>query len=393
MKNQNSMNLALRNVKLVMLESALTAGLLSMSIMTPFFYSIGLTQLEVSKTQIIFTMIMMVLNVPMGWVADRFSRKWANVIGDFGVAVTFIGYAFANDFWSVVTCESLLGCFMALSQGVDQGLLKHFCNQIDPGEDFFRRKTAMLHCLHYISTLILVCLGGPIGAISLRLAIGLSGAPYVVAGVASLLVKDDSKKLTVKGNPLGDMLRIMLDSLKKRPLRTRMITYAVGREMTHSIIWVFTPLLTLVGVPMTVVSLGWALNALACLVGAELAKRFSVKMKDWQVFVVPLLLATLSMGVLSWNLNILTIWIYLLMGVVQGWTGASLLPLVQRYVVPEEQTTVISLTHVFSRLVFIPATFLIGWVGDIDLILTPLANLMIFAVLGTIVLILLGTEK
>lgn len=172
MKSQNSMNVALRNVKLVMLELALTAGLLSMSIMTPFFYSIGLTQLEVSKTQIIFTMIMMVLNVPMGWVADRFSRKWANVIGDFGVAMTFIGYAFANDFWSVVTCESLLGCFMALSQGVDQGLLKHFCNQIDPGEDFFRRKTATLHCLRYISTLILVCLGGPIGAISLRLALG-----------------------------------------------------------------------------------------------------------------------------------------------------------------------------------------------------------------------------
>ena len=238
-----------------------------------------------------------------------------------------------------------------------------------------------------------MCLGGPIGAISLRLAIGLSGAPYVVAGVASLLVKDDSKKLAAKGNPLGDMLRIMLDSLKKRPLRTRMITYAVGREMTHSIIWVFTPLLTLVGVPMVVVSLGWALNALACLVGAELAKRFSIKMKDWQVFAVPMLLAMLSMGVLSWNLNILTIWVYLLMGVVQGWTGASLLPLVQRYVVPEEQTTVISLPHVFSRLVFIPATFLIRWVGDIDLILTPLVNLMFFAVLGTIVLILLGDRK
>ena len=138
MKNQNTMNVALRNVKLVMLELALTAGLLSMSIMTSFFYSIGLTQLEVSKTQIIFTMIMMVLNVPMGWVADRFSRKFANVIGDFGVAVTFIGYAFANDFWSVVICESLLGCFMALSQGVDHGLRKHFCNQLDSGGGFLQ---------------------------------------------------------------------------------------------------------------------------------------------------------------------------------------------------------------------------------------------------------------
>lgn len=389
MKKQNLTALASRNLRLVMLESELTKALLSMSIMTPFFYSIGLTQLEISGTQIIFTLIMMILNVPMGWVADRFSRMWANVIGDFGVALVFVAYAFAHDFWSVVICESLLGCFMALSQGVGQGLLKYFCSQIDPHEDFFRRQTAKLHCLHYVSTLIFVWLGGPLGAISFRLAILLSGAPYVVAGFASLFVRDDSKKLESGGNPLSDMLRIASMSLQNRPLRARIIAYAVGREMTHSVIWVFTPLLTLVGVPISVVSLAWALNAATCLIGAMLAKRFSTKLKDWQVFALPLFLMVLSMGVMSWNLNLVTIWFYLLMGIVQGWTGSTLLPLVQRYVLPEEQTTVISLAHVFSRLVYIPVSFAIGWIAGINLSLTPLANLTIFAILGVYVLLLL----
>lgn len=390
MKIQNS--IALRSLRLVMLESALTSALLSMSIMTPFFYSIGLTQLEISGTQIIFTLIMIILNIPLGWVADRFSRKWANVVGDFGVALTFVAYAFAHDFWSVVACESLLGCFMALSQGVDQGLLKHFCGQIDPREDFFRRQTAKLHCLHYVSTLVLVWLGGPLGAINFRLAIFLSGAPYLVAGIAGLFVKDDSRKLTSGGSPFGDMLRITATSFQNRPLRARIMAYAIGREMTHSIIWVFTPLLTSVGVPISIVSFAWALNAATCLIGAMLAKRFSTKLSDQQIFVLPLCLMVLSMGMMSWDLNLITIWFYLLMGIVQGWTGSTLLPLVQRYALPEEQTTVISLAHVFSRLVYIPVSLVIGWVADISLNLTPLANLTIFAILGVCVLLLLRSR-
>lgn len=247
MKNQ--IITARRNLKLVMLESALTAALLSMSIMTPFFYSIGLSQLQISEAQAIFTVVMIFLNLPTGWLADRFSRKWANVIGDFGVALTFMAYAMARDFLAVVLCECALGFFMSLSQGVDQSLLRHFCQKINPDEDFFRRKTAQLNCWHYVIMLTLVWLGGPIGAISLRLAIALSGIPYIIGGIASLLVADDSKKLVTDKSPLSDMLRIVVSSFRNRPLRLRIFVYAVGREMTHCIIWVFTPLLLMAGVP------------------------------------------------------------------------------------------------------------------------------------------------
>lgn len=382
MKSENQIIAATRNLRLIMLESSLTAALLSMSIMTPFFYSIGLSQLQISEAQAIFTVVMIFLNLPTGWIADRFSRKWANVIGDFGVALTFMAYAMAQDFLAVVLCECALGFFMSLSQGVDQSLLQHFCQKINPDEDFFRRKTAQLNCWHYVIMLTLVWLGGPIGAISLRLAIALSGVPYIIGGIASLLVADDSKKLVTDKSPLSDMLRIVVSSFRNRPLRLRIFAYAVGREMTHCIIWVFTPLLLMAGVPLAVVSSAWALNALACLLGAKLAGKYALGLKDWQIFLVPLTLMSLSMGIIGVHLSVITIWFYLLMGVTQGWTGSTLMPLVQRYARPEEQTSIISLTGVIGRLIYIPTSLLVGWVGDWQLARTPLVVVLCFAPVG-----------
>ncbi len=391
MKTKNLISTAMHNLRLVMFESALTAGLLSMSIMTPFFQSIGLNQLQISQTQIIFTIIMIGLNLPLGWVADRFSRKWANIIGDFGTALTFAGYAFANDFLSVVICESLLGCFMSLSQGVDQSLLKHFCKKIDPSEDYFRQKTAYLNCLHYISTLILVWLGGPIGAISFRLAILLSGIPYLIGGIASCFITDNSEKLITRSNPLYDMLQIVQSSFTNRPLRLRIFAFAIGREMTHVIIWVFTPMMLAAGVPLVLVSVGWALNAITCLIGSRIAAKYLLKFKEWQIFAIPLGIMVISMSLLGWRLNIFTIGVYLLMGIVQGWTGATLMPLVQRYASADRQTSVISLAQTVARLVYIPATWLVGWAADIRLQFAPLATVCIFLPFG--LMILYGLRK
>lgn len=138
----------------------------------------------------------------------------------------------------------------------------------------------------------------------------------------------------------------------------------------------------LAGVPLAIVSTAWALNALASLLGARLAAKFSLKLKDWQIFALPLTLMCMSMGILGIHLNIFTVWLFLLMGVVQGWTGATLMPLVQRYVLPEEQTSVISLTSIVGRLVYIPTSLLVGWVGDWQLARTPLVVLLCFVPIG-----------
>ncbi len=339
---------AKRGLWLTMFESAITEGLISMSIMTLFFTeSIGLNQSQIALSQSIFTLVVMVLNLPLGWVADRFSRKWANVIGDLGAALSFLLYSQAQNFVQVVACETLLGVSLAFSQGVDQTLLRHFANQLDPSGQLFQRKNISLASWRYACTLGLVLLGGPLGASSFRLAIGLSGVPYLIGGLMSMLIHDDSQKLqSSRKNPFGDMLRIGRETWNNHPLRLRIAAYVVGREMTHGIIWVFTPILIQVGVPVAIVSFAWAFNSLACLLGSRIAARYSPRLNDRQKFAFALILMSLSMGAMSVQLNLGTVILYLLMGITQGWTGSTLMPMIQNHAKPDEQTTVISLAKV-----------------------------------------------
>lgn len=384
---------AFRNLKLVIFESAITAGLLSMSIMTPFFHSIGLNQAEIALSQALFTVVVMLLNVPTGWLADHLSRKWANVIGDFGVAIVLIFYTKANNLSDVIVCECMFGLFSALSQGVDYSLLLHFSRQITSKEEFFRQKSSQLSFYRNLAALVIVLLGGPIGAISFRLAIALSSLSYFAGGIASLFIRDDSERLQPQhANPFVDMSRIMHYSLTCSRLRTRILAYASGREMTHCIIWVFTPMLLLAGVPLWLVSAAWALNSLAAIFGSRLAMRFGSKLSAWQVFAVALGMMALSMGILSIRINIWTVGFYLLMGVTQGWTDATLMPLVQEVTPAPEQASVISFAKTIGELIYIPTVYIMGWLADFDLRYAALATLLIFLSFGIFLTLKLTRE-
>lgn len=376
-----------RSLRLVLLESAVTAGSVCTPILTPFFHSINLSQAQIATTQALFTIIVLLIDFPTGWLADRFGRKWANVIGDFGAALAYFLYATTNSFLGVVCCECLLGFFVAFSEGVDLSLLKHFSGKLESSEDYFRQQTARLSFWQQVCGLVLILLGGPIGAISFRLAIACSGLTRLIGGVISLGIQDDSERLkTTTVNPLQDMTRIARFALQNRPLRLCIFAYAVGREMTHGIIWVFTPMLMLAGVPVGIVSMGWAASSLFCIVGTRLAGKFSPRLSDRQILAVPLILMTISMTILTIQINIWTVGFYLLMGVVQGWTGATLMPRVQQYVPASEQTSVISFAKVIAQALYVPAVYLIGLAADVRLNYAATATLAIFLPLGLLIL-------
>lgn len=398
-RHSSALKAAKRNLYLVMSESAITAGILAMSVITPFFNSIGLDQSQIALAQIIFTSVLMLLNIPTGYIADRISRKWANIIGDFGHGIMLLTYAMTKNFVGVVICESMMGIASALSGGVDQSLLKHFSGKLaklteKSESQVLKVNTARLECAKYACTLFLLILGGPIGAIDLRLAIALSSVPKFIGGIISIFIDDDSEKLVpVHKNPMKDMARVMKTAFKSKPLRWSIFAYAVGREMTHGIIWVATPLFMQAGVPLQLVSFVWAFNSLMSIVGAHLASKYGRRLKDYQILIIPMVLVTVSMLVMGINLNIVTVWLYGLMGITQGWTAGTLSPMVQKHVKPSEQTSVLSLTAVVAELLYIPVVWIIGAMADISLVYSLFTTVAIFLPLGLIVTIKLKQSK
>jgi hypothetical protein len=358
--------------------------------MTPFFNSIGLNQAQISETQMMFTIVTMLLNLPLGYLADRGSRKWANILGDFGHAIVMLAYSMVGGFWGAVICECLFGVSSALTDGVDQSLLKHFVGKIAKNSDtseshLLKTKTAQLEVLKQACSLFLVILGGPIGAIDLRLAIALSAVNHIVGGIISIFIKDDSAKLEPNHkNPLKDIASIVKTAFTTPMLRRRIFAFAIAREMTHGIIWVATPLFLKAGVPMSLVSFAWAGNTMMAILGAHLASKYGKRLSDPALLAVPVILMTTSTLIMGLSLNIFTVWLYGLMGITQGWTAATMPPMVQHYTKASEQTSVLSLTKMLAQLLYIPAVWVIGYAADIELAYGLLATTAIFLPLGLI---------
>ena len=69
-----------KNLKLIMIETVLTsigAGF-SVPIINLFWESIGMNQTDIGFTQMMFTIVVVCLDIPMGYLADRFNRKTKN---------------------------------------------------------------------------------------------------------------------------------------------------------------------------------------------------------------------------------------------------------------------------------------------------------------------------
>ena len=159
------------NRMLVMIESILTAGIISVPFMTILYESeIGLTHEQIALTQAAFTVVAMLLNVPLGWVADRFSRKTSNIIGDLLCLIGLLLYARAQSMLDCIACETIFGVGIAFSQGVDSSLLQHFADKQDPSHNhkLFKDSYGLMSSLCQLICFVYYIVGFTIGDMNVR---------------------------------------------------------------------------------------------------------------------------------------------------------------------------------------------------------------------------------
>lgn len=374
------------DLRFLQMEMIITGTLMAMPIMVPFYHSIGMDQGQIGLSQSIFTAAVLVLNIPTGWLADRFSRKWSNALGDFACAVAILMYSQATSFTYVVIAEIVFGIAAAFSQGADSALLKAYTHQLDPSSKLFHRQNALLATWQPIAQGIALIIGGAVGATDLRLAIAISAIPYGIGCVLSFFLEEKGERLVSQHrNPLRDMVRVTRESVGTCPrLRWLIICYAVGREITHVMIWALTPLLLLAGVPLAAVAIGWILNSLSVALGARIAGRWAHTLRDWHVFALPITAVIVGLSVMSIHLSLATVWLYAVLGIAQGWSAATLLPMVQLAAPASNQAIIVSITKSASQLLYIPLVWVVGLVGDIDIRLTMVATIVVFVPLAAI---------
>lgn len=396
MENNINEKIYKRNLIKIILETILTsigAGF-SVATITIFWNSIGMDQKAIGFVQMAFTIVICCLDIPMGYLADRCNRKLLNIIGDIGAAGAFVFYAFAQNIYMALIAECLLGLFMAMTNGVDQSFIKFNCDKIDSTGKLFKKLNVKIYTARYIALLIVTALGGIIAKYNIRLSIGISFLPNFLGGLIALGIKDYNEKMVVKHkNPLKDMIYAIKEIIKEKEARVYLISYILGKEITHSQIWVFTPLLIMVGVPIEIVSIGWILNYAMQIIGSKFSEKM-INMKTSKKFAIPIIIEIVWMIILVINTNVVTVWLFALNGFVHGLIEGNLVTSLQENTKNEIQTSVMSVASTGARLLYIPLVYVINYLGNIKLEFSLLGVCIIFIPLCLITFIKLkNVEK
>lgn len=366
-----------RSIRLLSVESIITSGVFAMPIFTSFFqYEIGMTMTQIALSQSLFTVALLVLNVPAGWIADRFSRKWCNIAGDLICVGGFFGYSQATTFFDIVVFEIVLGIGLAFSGGADFALFKAYSAIAGLS---YEKLIARITSWRFVMEIVAVLIGGYIGATNPRLAIGLSAVQFTIGAVLSLFIVEAGERRVTKSHPLRDMINITRYSLSEnRPLAVRIAAFVIGREATHHLVWLLTPLALLAGVPPWLVGTAWALNLASAWLGSHIAHRYSLHMSDAMIIFVGCITYVLAGLALSVSVSLMTIGLYAGFGFARGWYAATLIPMVQRHTPADIQTTVLSVAGSAAQIVYIPAGWLLGYLADISLQTSVLGSMIIF---------------
>lgn len=358
-----------KNLRLIEVESILSSiGVgFAVSIMTVFWNSVGMDQTDIGLAQMLFTISMLLFDYPLGYIADRFNRKVLNILGDFGTAFSFLLYATAQNMGMVVLSECLLGFFMAMTNGVDQAFIKHNAEKIDPSGELFKKLNIKVEVARYLALFTTTALGGLIAKYSIRLAISASFIPYFVSGILALFIHDSNIKMKKKSdNFFHDMLLSMKSILSRKKTRVLLLSSVSSNEVTHVQIWVFTPLLLLVGVPIEIVSLGWVLNFLMQTMGGSVAKKM-IHLKVSTMYNIPMLIEFAWMIVLIFRVDVITVWLFALNGFVHGMVQANMRTVLQESVDDEAQTSIMSISSTFGRILYMVLVYIGNYFGNIKL--------------------------
>lgn len=370
-----------RTLNMIFAESILTysGDFLCAPIMTVFWNGIGMDQFMIGVSQMVCAATLFIFDVPMGYLADRFSRKALNVIGDIGITVSFILYSLSQSFWMVVVSEIVCGLFLAMSGGVDRAFLKIYSDKIDSSGELFKKKSVQLSVCQIISMCIAVIIGMFISKYSIRLSVFVVAVPFLAASVLALMVRDIGDKIVaVHKNHLKDMLKNLKYVLKNAEIKWLVYAYAIGFEVTHPIVWALTPLLLMAGVPVWLVGIGWILWYGLAPLGALIAKK-SMNMNTSSQIFIPIAIVTLFSIPVIISPNSATIWLFTLTGIAFGIVNIFIMPKIQRKTEEKYQTTIVSVASSAARLTYIPIVLITNYFGNASPQYILLATILIFA--------------
>jgi len=214
-----------RNLRLINWLAGLNNASFFVPFAVPFWLNAELSQQKIYLLQSIFTLVMMILEVPTGVLSDRLGRRTSLMFAGGAASVGFAFYSAAHGFWQFAVAETLLAIGLSLNSGTLEAMRHESAHAV--GGNRGRSSAGSVQAARLASAAICSTVGGVVvNTFGFRTAMLLDSVTYVGAIIVACKMAEPPHVVHSKGQ-----------FKKARPLVMSMVgliaLFAVLRESTH----------------------------------------------------------------------------------------------------------------------------------------------------------------
>jgi len=168
-----------RKIRIVYALAFFHTFMLIAPVLIPFFESKGLSLSEIFYLQAIYATVIVLLEAPSGYLADKMGRRVVLVIGSVAHGAGYFFLTLAGGFCQLVIFEIILGIAMSMMSGADLAMLYDTEQAISQAEDEHRHSIAQLASTKAFANAAGALLGGAMAGTE-----WVSASSYSSAGVS-----------------------------------------------------------------------------------------------------------------------------------------------------------------------------------------------------------------
>ena len=231
--------------------------MLFMPVIVLFYQENGLSLEDVFLLQGIYSIAVVLLEIPSGYFADVWGRKFTIIAGSILGVVGFIIYVLTSGFWGFLIAELILGIGQSFISGSDSALLYDSLLFEKKEKEYIKIEGRIISIGNFAESIAAVA-GGYLAEISLRM-------PFIVQiGIAILAVPAaitlvEPKLFNKHKASLTQILFVVKNTLfKDKLLQSNILYSSVIGTATLTFAWFVQPYLKMIDYSVTRIGIIWA---------------------------------------------------------------------------------------------------------------------------------------
>lgn len=380
-------------VRILMLIRVLRMFMITMPVIVLYWQSHGLSLQDIFILQVIYSLAVVILEVPSGYLADKYGYRQSMIVGTIlGTAGFFLYWAWPG-YWGFLAAELLLALAASAISGTRDAMLFATLKALRL-EDTYTKVQGNQLFFGNLSEAVAAVLAGIIAWYSsIETVLFIQWLVVAATIPLALQLRNLAGAPGPKNLPFWSALKAIV---KEKPaLQSLNLLAGAISASTLTMVWFAQPHWNAIGVPILYFGYLWAgLNVLAGIAGnyAYLVERYLTLRTILIGFALwPIVAYALLATVEQVALLILTTALF---WVLRGVTQPILQDVIQRNCADHQRATVLSINQLYGRLIFSVCSPFLGYVADVtDFATAFLASAVVFGLITMTALLLLLRRK